>query len=131
MKNFLLFLLIFSANFVFAQKNVTGTISDKSGNPVVDVRVSVKFSNNETFTNSEGKYSIAIPEGKKTLEFSKKEFRVQEVEVSGDVVNITLTSIYDVKDIFELSLEELAQIEVISATNVRENFRMCLQPLLF
>ncbi len=37
MKNVLFFLLIFSANIVFAQKNVTGIITDKSGNPIVDV----------------------------------------------------------------------------------------------
>jgi len=61
-----------------------------------------------------------VPEGYKTLEFSKREFRVQEVEITGDVVNIMLTSISDVKDIFELSLEELMQVEVISASNIKE-----------
>jgi len=120
MKNFLFFLLIFSVNFVFAQKNVTGIISDKSGKPVVDVRVSVKNANNQTFTDSDGKYSIKIPENCKTLEFSKQTFRVQEVEISGNVVNITLTSIYDVKDIFELSLEELMQVEVTTASKTSQ-----------
>jgi len=120
MKSILLFLLIFAANFVFAQRTVTGIITDKSGQPVSDVRVAVKNSNNQTFTNVDGKYSIEVPEGYRTLEFSKREFRVQEVEIVDNVVNITLTSIYDVKDIFELSLEELMQVEVIVASKVSQ-----------
>ncbi|GEM_PF-2104847 len=123
MKNVLFFLLIFSVNVGFAQKNVTGIITDKSGKPVVDVRVSVKNANNQTFTDSDGKYSIEIPQNLRTLEFSKREFRVQEVEISGDVVNITLTSIYDVKDIFELSLEELMQVEVVTASRSKKSIK--------
>jgi len=84
----------------------------------------VKNTNSQTFTDSDGKYSIEIPEGKKTLEFSKKKFRVQEVEVSGDIVNITLTSLSDVKDIFELSLEELMQVEVISVSKKKEKLNV-------
>ncbi len=123
MKNCLFFLLIFSANIVFAQKNVSGIITDKSGNPIFDVRVSVKNANNQTFSDSDGKYSIEIPENCKILEFSKQTFRVQEVEISGNSVNVVLTSIYDVKDIFELSLEELMQVEVVTASRSKKSIK--------
>ncbi len=46
---------------------------------------------------------------------------MQEVEISGDSVNISLTSIYDVKDIFELSLEELMQVEVTTASKSKQS----------
>ncbi len=80
MKNVLFFLLIFCANVGFAQKNVTGIITDKSGKPVSDVRVSVKNANNQTFTDNDGKYSIIVPEGYKTLEFSKKGFACRKLK---------------------------------------------------
>ncbi len=120
MKANLFFLFIFCANVIFAQRTVTGIITDKSGKSVSDAKISVKNTQVQTYTNVDGKYSIEIPEGNKTLEFSKKGFRVREVEVSGDVVNIMLTLISDVRDIFELSLEELMQVEVVTASNVKE-----------
>ncbi len=80
----------------------------------------MKNANNQTFTDVDGKYSIEIPEGLRTLEFSKREFRVQEVEITGNVMNIVLTALSDVKDIFELSLEELMQMEVYSATRTNQ-----------
>ncbi len=80
----------------------------------------MKNANNQTFTDNDGKYSIEVPEDKTILEFSKREFRAQEVEITGNVMNIVLTALSDVKDIFELSLEELMQVEITTASKKTE-----------
>jgi len=117
MKTILLFLLFFTSNFVFAQRILFGFVTDKSGNPIENVRVSLINTNFQTFTNIEGKYSIEISEENKILEFSKKDFRTQELEATNEKeLNVTLILLSDVKDIFDLSLEELMLLEVVSST---------------
>jgi len=110
MRKVLLFLLIIVANATFAQKTVKGLITDKDSKPIEKVKVSIKYTEISTYTDANGKYLIEMPEGKKTLEFSKKDYKVSFVDVTSDVVNLTMTSLADV-DIFELSLEELMAIE--------------------
>jgi len=124
MKNFFFFLLFLSANFALAQKTVTGIISDKSGKPVKDVSVSVQYTNYRTFSDDEGKYSIEMPAGYKILEFSKKDFRSQEIEVTEKVLNLTLVALSDVKDIYDLSLEELMNVEVTTASKTAEEIHI-------
>jgi len=115
MKNILLILLILTANIAFAQRTVSGLITDKNNQPIEGVSVSVKYTDAKTFTDAAGKYSIEVPVNKNVLEFTKSDFKMSAVEISSNTVNLTMTSLYDV-DIFELSLEELMNIEVISAT---------------
>jgi len=117
MKKFVFIIFaVFLTNILFAQKTITGFISDKNSNPIENVSVKVKFTNISTTTNSNGNYSITVPENYKTLEFSKQGYRVSQVEINNDKINFTLTSLEDI-DIFELSLEELLNVEVVTASN--------------
>ncbi len=120
MKKFFIILLVLTANIVFAQRTVTGLITDKSSKPIAGVKVSVKNTDVKTFTDASGTYSIAVSEGSKTLEFSKISFKVQVVDITGDVINLTMTSMSDV-DIFELSLEELMNVEVTTVSKKSES----------
>ena len=56
---------------VFAQKRtVSGKISDANGKPLPFVNVTVKGTSVGTTSNSDGVYSISVPQGSNTLVFS-------------------------------------------------------------
>jgi len=119
MRKLLLILLVLTANAAFAQRTVSGLITDKTYQPIEGVMVSIKNCNTKTVTDVAGKYSIEIPENCNTLEFSKEGFKVQVIDITGDVINLTMTSLADV-DIFELSLEELMNMEVTTASKTEQ-----------
>lgn len=120
MKKSLFIILVLTANIAFAQRIVTGVITDKTNNPIESVKVSVKNTDLKTFTDAAGKYSIEIPAAYETLEFAKENFKVEVIEITGDVVNLDMTLIAEI-DLFGLSLDELMNIEVITASKKSEN----------
>src|SRR4051812_27846900 len=67
----IMLLLIAGIPAAFAQKRtVSGKITDKSGKPVPFVNVTVKGTTVGTTSNSDGVYSIALPEKSNTLVFT-------------------------------------------------------------
>jgi len=113
-----LFFLLISITVIDAQQVVSGKITDLEENPLKEVRISVKGSETATFSASDGTYSISVPEGYKILEFHKTGFLVQNIEIKASVINLKMSQ-EDI-DIFELSLEELMSIKVVSASNIKE-----------
>lgn len=109
-------LMIISATEMFAQRTVSGTIFDKNSQGIEGVKVCVKNCDVKTYTNVSGQYSIVVPEGSKTLELSKSGYRVQSLDITDGEVNTTLIFIADVVDLFELSLEELLDMSVVSSS---------------
>ena len=93
MKNLILFLAFFSffGMQVYAQKTVTGTVSDKEGT-IPGVNVSVKGTNQGTITNIDGTYSVSVPEGSTVLVFSYIGMLSQEITITSDVINVVLES---------------------------------------
>ncbi len=75
------------------QKTVTGKVTDsKDGSAMPGVSVIVKGANSGTVTNSDGTYTLAVPEKASTLVFSYVGFDDKEVAISGTTLNVTLTS---------------------------------------
>lgn len=68
-----------------ADITVTGTVIDQNGEPVPGATVYIPGTGIGTVTDSEGKYSITVPEGS-TLVFSFIGFDTQSVEVGGRTV---------------------------------------------
>ncbi|MFV8464191.1 TonB-dependent receptor [Flavobacterium sp. LB1P62] len=120
MKKSLFIILVLTVNIGFAQRIVTGVITDKTSRPIESVKVSVKNTDLATFTDDAGKYSIEVPVTSGILEFAKENFKVQVIEITSDMVNLNITLIAGI-DLFELSLEELMNIEVITASKKPEN----------
>ena len=122
MKRILLFvsLLIIAAN-IFAQQSITGTLTNEDGKPVANVTVSVKNLDKTTTSDANGNYTIEIPEGFNTLIFKKTGFKVQEVVIASNIVNIKMT--YAIVDVFDLSLEELLKLEVITASKTEQKIK--------
>jgi len=120
MKKLLFILFVFLASTTFAQNTITGKITDKNNIPVKDVIVSVKGDNTSTLTDENGKYSINVPANKKSLEFSKKGYRVQVAEISGTEIDLSMSLLSEF-DVFELSIEELLNVEVTSVSKKSES----------
>jgi TonB-linked SusC/RagA family outer membrane protein len=92
MKKLMLLLTLFAfiGMTAFAQRTVTGTVTDDSGAPMPGVAVSVKATTVGTMTQPDGTYSLEVPEGSDVLVFSYIGMRTEEVEITGDVVNVAM-----------------------------------------
>jgi len=75
---------------VYAQKTVTGTVTDEAGDALPGASVLVKGTTVGTMTLGDGTYSIDVPDGSNTLVFSYIAMETQEIAISGDVVDVTL-----------------------------------------
>ncbi|MCB0474625.1 MAG: SusC/RagA family TonB-linked outer membrane protein [Flavobacteriaceae bacterium] len=87
-------LLVFFASafsLVFSQTiNVSGTVSDGSGNPLPGVNIQVKGTSTGTTTDFDGNYQINASNGD-VLIFSFVGFSSKELTVNGPTLNVTLT----------------------------------------
>lgn len=81
--------LLLSSTLAFAQNKVTGTVTDKTGEPLAGANVLVAGTTIGYITDVDGKYTIEAERGQ-TLIFSFIGFTKQEVKVSQNVINITL-----------------------------------------
>ncbi|RIH63630.1 SusC/RagA family TonB-linked outer membrane protein [Mariniphaga sediminis] len=65
------------------ERQITGFVSDQDGQPLPGVTVVVKGTTTGTVTNSDGEFTLAIPDNAETLQFSFVGMKVQEVAVEG------------------------------------------------
>jgi TonB-linked SusC/RagA family outer membrane protein len=86
---------------LYAQRAVTGTVTDGNGEPVIGASVSVKGSSNGTVTSSNGAYSLSNVQENDVLVFSYVGYITQEVKVTNQTtVSITLQE--DTQELEEL-----------------------------
>lgn len=84
-------LVFFAFGMAMAQRTVTGTVTDASGETLIGASVLVKGTTTGTVTDFDGKYTLSVPEGAKTLVFSYTGFESQEVELgASNVVDVIL-----------------------------------------
>jgi len=90
MKHILLVVLtLVSINFLAAQ-NVSGTVTDNSGNPLIGVNIYEKGTTNGVVTDFDGKYTITVTNDA-TLIFSYVGYNSQEIAVNGQsTIDVTL-----------------------------------------
>ncbi|NNE16292.1 MAG: SusC/RagA family TonB-linked outer membrane protein [Saprospiraceae bacterium] len=91
-KIFLFFALLFGCvAMTFAQRTVTGNITDNSGLPLIGANVLVKGTTIGTITDVDGNYSLEVPDGNNMLVISYTGYSTQELDITGtNTVNITL-----------------------------------------
>ena len=63
--------------------SVSGKVTDSSGSPLPGVTVLVKGTTIGTVTNTDGSFSLAIPEKAETLQFSFIGMRTHEIQIAG------------------------------------------------
>jgi TonB-dependent starch-binding outer membrane protein SusC len=81
------------SNFAYAQRTVTGTVTDaQTGETLIGANVLVIGTSSGTITDFDGNYSINVPAGSTTLEFSYTGYSTERVEIGNQsVINISLS----------------------------------------
>jgi TonB-dependent starch-binding outer membrane protein SusC len=92
LKRSVLFVLLLLANLsLIAQQTVTGVVTDAGSQPMSGVTVVAQGTSAGTLTGVDGKYSLPVPAGVKTLQFSFIGYTPQEVAINGrTVINIVM-----------------------------------------
>ena len=65
-----LLVTLFASLSLFAQKKITGKVTDANGKPLENVSVMIKGTKEGTTTNAEGTFTITVSDKAKALEFS-------------------------------------------------------------
>ena len=69
-------------NFAFAQRTISGTVTDaSSGEPLIGANILVTGTSTGTITDFDGKYTLNLPEGATTLDVSYTGYSAQTVEI--------------------------------------------------
>ncbi|MHA7057221.1 mucoidy inhibitor MuiA family protein [Aquimarina sp. M1] len=79
----------YSATYNPTVKTVSGIVTDQQGLPITGVNVIETGHSNGTTTDFEGKYTIAIQQGKQ-LSFSYLGFITEQITIGSSVVNVNL-----------------------------------------
>ena len=78
---YVVILLFLTFNFTFAQRTISGNVSDEEGVPLPGVNVVIKGSDTGTSTDFDGNYSISVSDSD-VITFSYVGFIDQEIEVA-------------------------------------------------
>jgi len=74
----------------WAQRTVTGKVTDDKGTPLSNVSIQVKGTNTGTVSTADGSFTINVPANGRTLVFSFADMTTQEVAISNES-NVTVT----------------------------------------
>jgi len=85
-------LICCTIGLVMAQRTITGTVTDNSGEPLIGASVVVKGTTIGTITDVDGQYALEVPETANSVVFSYTGYGNQEVELgASDVVDVVLS----------------------------------------
>ncbi|MEM9991504.1 MAG: TonB-dependent receptor, partial [Bacteroidota bacterium] len=73
-----------------AQYTVKGTVADEEGEPLIGATVLLQGTSGGTVTNTEGAFSVRVPELPVTLVVSYTGFQTKTLEATGETVSVTL-----------------------------------------
>ena len=86
------------------QKQVTGKVTDDSGQPIAGVTIFIKGTTRGTSTDFEGSYTITVPNSENVLVFTYLGFATQEITVGNQtIINVTLQ-------------EEVSQLDAVTVS---------------
>src|SRR5687768_5765671 len=78
---------------LFAQKTVTGKVTDEKGDPIPNASVLVKGSNTGTVTNTDGVFSLTVPANAKTIIVSSVNMGTEEITIGSQTnINVSMKS---------------------------------------
>lgn len=92
-------LVLFVMGTALAQRTITGTVTDESGETLIGASILVKGTTTGAVTDIDGTYSITVPDGSRVLQFSYTGYATQEVELNtSNVVDVVMQSSAEVFD---------------------------------
>lgn len=74
---------VFLTTILFAQKTISGKVTDPNNQPVVGATVTVRGTNIATQTGADGDFSVAVPNDNSVVVISSVGFETQELTVGG------------------------------------------------
>ncbi|MCB9080319.1 MAG: SusC/RagA family TonB-linked outer membrane protein [Lewinellaceae bacterium] len=84
-------LVFFAAIGVYAQRTISGTVTDESGEPLIGASVLVKGTTTGTVTDLDGTYSLNVPANATVLLFSYTGYENKEVTLgASNVIDVSL-----------------------------------------
>ena len=90
-------LLLLNSTLAFAQNQVNGIVTDKTGEPLIGVNVVEKGTTNGVITDFNGQFTLNVAQGK-TLVFSYVGYTTQEITVKGSSLKIIMEEDYKTLD---------------------------------
>lgn len=128
---YVMLVLLFSSAFAYAQRTVTGTITDNNGVPLIGATIIVKGTSNGTSTDFDGKFSIEITSNSDVLQVSYLGYKSIEVTV-GSQTNISITMEEDAESLGEVVINALGfteQRDKIASTYSKIEAEKLVQPV--
>ena len=92
----LIITLILCGQYVFAQRVITGVITDKNQNPLEGVEISDVKNDIKTISGPLGNFSITLPDNSRELHFSKAGYKVEILAIENSNINLTMNLLSDV-----------------------------------
>ena len=124
----LILFFVLSSTMAFAQRTISGTVSDSNGQGMPGVNVIVKGTSAGTTSDANGAYTLSVPDqGSTILVFSFIGYATQEVD-AGTRTSVNVTMAEDIRELSEvvvtaLGIERSTKALSSSITNVSgENF---------
>ena len=119
MKKFYLFLLgvLCLSVQAFAQRTVTGTVTDEKGQPLANVSVLVKGTTNGATTKADGTYSVIVPANGKSIMFTSVNMDPVEMVIGNNAqVNVVLKQVdKDMEEVVVTGYQTVRKKDVASA----------------
>ncbi len=83
---------VMSVTILFAQRTISGKVTDDKGAPLANVSVLVKGTTSGTTTKIDGTYSLTVPANAKSLVFSYVNMNTQEAAINSSNVSVSMTA---------------------------------------
>ena len=115
MRKLLVFLtaILFLTGQLFAQKSITGRVTDEKGNPIANASVTVKGTTAGTVTKEDGSYSLNVPATANQLEISA-------VGYGNLTIDITASRTFYASALSSVTTE-IDEVVVTSYTNIKKS----------
>ncbi len=111
-KGIIVFVFLMTTGVVLGQVSITGTVYDEEGGTLPGVSVVVPETSIGTITDTEGRYSLRVPEATASLTFSFVGFQSVTVSLEGKTsLNITLKS----------GTEEISEVLVVGYSTQKKS----------
>ncbi|MDO4320042.1 MAG: TonB-dependent receptor [Bacteroidales bacterium] len=99
------------ASAAAAPRNVTGTVTDEIGEPLIGVSVTLPGHNAGVTTDIDGHYAIAVPDGAARISFSYIGYNSITLDITSDVIDVQM----------QPSSEALQEMVVIGYGSTKKN----------
>lgn len=128
----LVLLLVLSAvSLTLAQRTISGTVTDETGESLIGATVLVKGTTIGTVTDIDGNYSIRVPESNNLLEFSYTGYATQEISIgTTNILNVTMqTDVAQLSEVIVVGYNSVKKSDLTSSITSVSGDKLAAQPI--